>query len=219
MSQQSALTVLSRDDALQQWITGVLAPFGWSCLQASDIEAAAAHAKDGAAIILLDGAAGAKTIAAAITEIRALPGFAAGIPAILYAEADFEPVGGMNDRIDPPLDQARFMAMLENWSGPVSDHPFRDAENPQYRMVRLAGRERAASLFAGFARSLTEALNALDEGQNIGRIAHNIAGMAGTMGFAALSKQWSTVDHGDLTALPAAHEAARKVLESLNRSA
>jgi hypothetical protein len=161
---------------------------------------------------------GAGVIASTIGKIRDLPGFAAGAPALLYAEADFEPVGGVSDRIDPPLSEAGLVAAIENWAGPIRDHAYRHEDNPPYRMVRLAGRERASALFSGFGRSLSEALEALDEGQNITRIAHNIAGMAGTMGFAALSKQWSLVDHGDMTALPAARVAAERVLQTLNNT-
>lgn len=218
MSDHSILSILSSDAELIERAAGWLAPYGWSCRGGSNEDEAVTHIGEGAAIILLDGDMGAALIASTIGKMRDLPGFAAGAPALLYAEADFEPVGGVSDRIDPPLSEASLVAAIENWAGPVRDHDFRHEDNPPYRMVRLAGRERASALFTGFARSLAEALEALDEGQNITRIAHNIAGMAGTMGFAALSRQWSLVDHGDMTALPAAREAAERVLETLNKS-
>ena len=216
MRDHSILSILSVDAELVERAAGWLAPYGWSCRGGLEEDQAVTHIGEGAAIILLDGGMGAGIIASTIGKIRDLPGFAAGAPALLYAEADFEPVGGVSDRIDPPLSEANLVAAIENWTGPVKDNAYRHEANPPYRMVRLAGRERASALFSGFARSLAEALEALDEGQNITRIAHNIAGMAGTMGFAALSKQWSRVDHGDMTALPAAREAAERVLQTLN---
>ncbi|HEX7783135.1 MAG TPA: hypothetical protein VF509_10045 [Sphingobium sp.] len=216
MDDRSTLSILTRDVFLVEQVAGWLTPHGWFCQASHDEEQAVAHIHDGAAIILLDGAMGVEIIASTIGRIRELHGFVAGTPTLLYAEADFEPVAGVSNRIDPPLSEVGLVAGIEDWVGRVGDHGFRHADNPPYRMMRLAGRERASALFVGFARSLSEALDALNEGQNITRIAHNIAGMAGTMGFAALSKQWSAVDHGDMSALPQARDMAQHVLHTLN---
>jgi two-component system OmpR family response regulator len=220
MTQHSMLSIFSHNAALHGQVAACLAPFFWSCHQALNEETAVAHVRDDdAAIILFDGDIGIEAVNSTIRQIRALLGFAAGIPTILLAEADFESVGGLSDRMDPPLDSKGIVAAIENWVGPIDNHGFRHAENPQYRMMRLAGRERAALLFSGFAQSLADALRAIDEGQSITRVAHNIAGMAGTMGYTSLSRQWSAVDHGDMSALPAARDAALSVLNTLKASA
>lgn len=171
------------------------------------------------ALALLDGrridapAEAARWIAA----VRALPGVAAGTPVMLVADAHAPSCAGIAGRIDLPLDPATARPVVEQWCGPIADHGFRDAANPHYRLVRLAGRVQADALMRGFADHLANTIADAERGEPLGPAAHRIAGLAGLVGFGELTPLWSALDRDESADPAAALAASRTVLDTIRQ--
>lgn len=214
------MLILHADTALCVFFRQWLEPLGWTvdCRNLED-DFALTEGDQPPALILMDADIGADRRATFVTGLRALPGPVAGTPLLLIAAPGEPGQTGIAGRIATPLRQDEATVAIERWAGPVADHGFRDLSAPHYRMVRLAGRESADRLLRSFADQVEAALMQMDEGGDIRRAAHNIAGLAGTLGYGDLSRLWSGVEragHGDADPA-AARTATRAVIDELNR--
>ena len=70
-------------------------------------------------------------------------------------------------------------------------------------------------IVAGLSQQLQEAVGTLDAGR-FGN-AHRIAGLAGTLGFARVSKAWLPLDLGDVSDLATARREARLAIAAIER--
>lgn len=123
---------------------------------------------------------------------------------------------GVNARLCLPVEKASTLEMIEQWTGPLADHAFRVASNPRYRLVRLMGKMEAQNLLDMFVQSMEQGIAALQRGEDISRIAHNLAGVAGMLGYSELNTQWSAVSHGRSPLYPAIR-STNSVLQNLVR--
>ncbi len=210
----SVALVLSDDRTicvlLDQWFE----PAGWrfDCIAPDDD--LSRHA-DGLALVIIDRAVDAMVRTEFVAKIRAMPGPIAGTPLLLLCDPDSPAQAGVAGRIERPLQRDDVAEAMEIWAGPLEDHLFRTPSNPLYRLVRLAGRTSAGRLFASFADHAESALASLDRGEDVKRTAHNIAGLAGTMGFADVSRLWSAIERDESADLEEARIATRAVLEDV----
>lgn len=93
-------------------------------------------------------------------------------------------------------------------------------EPPDPTRLRLAGAFGQAafgSLVSNFERQLAEALAILNADTRKMGIAHRIAGIAGTLGFAELSQTWLALSEGDHAMVGPARLAARRALVAISR--
>lgn len=217
MRNSSAIILFTDDPALPSQMSHMLETDGWRCSTTSDIGEVINWASEQADMLLIDGRNALAACATLVARVRALEGFASSLPILLYADEPEEECRGINDRLAPPLDETALRAAIEYWAGPVGDHGYRDPEAPHYRLIRLGGREMMTSTFERFAVSLDDALTRIEKGEAPRPIAHQIAGIAGMMGYAKLGQIWSLVDQGMTKNLPDAQAATRDVLARLNR--
>jgi len=195
---------------LQEQIDGWLGPHGWLCVGATTMSELDIAEGQLIALFLLDGAAGADDCAAQVQAIRALNGPASGTP-ILLAGVDGTVPSGVSALLPVPLVRDSALATLEHWVGPLADHGFRDLANPYYRLMRLGGRTTADGLLSSFADQLRDALAWLDAPDPASPLPHQIAGLAGMVGFQSLSEHWRAIDIGD----SADPEATRALTEAV----
>lgn len=218
MNFNSILLILTSDMALADQLNRWLTPFGWRCtwVTRTPLDGIATATP---AVIVLDGRLGHSTLRPVIRWTRDLAGSESGVPILLCASVDDPAMAGVNDRIAFPLDQTDCLDTLQLWAGPLADHGFRDMASPRYRLTRLAGSVGADKLLDGFTTALTDALAQIREGGDLKRHAHQIAGMAGTIGFTDLGRAWSAVDREAPEALDAARHMAEEVLRTLQAEA
>jgi hypothetical protein len=69
--------------------------------------------------------------------------------------------------------------------------------NPHYRLMRLSGRDVADDLLCRFADQLESAMDYLDHPDRASPIPHQLSGLAGMIGYDALSRDWRAIDEGE----------------------
>ncbi|MET0361707.1 MAG: hypothetical protein ABW048_08160, partial [Sphingobium sp.] len=106
---------------------------------------------------------------------------------------------------------------MERWAGPLAEHDLRDLSSPHYRLIRLAGRDGAERLLRGFVQHVEAALTGLDGDEPVTTMAHQVAGLAGTLGYGELSALWSAVERGEAPDTGPARTATLAVLDALRR--
>ncbi|HEX7820432.1 MAG TPA: hypothetical protein VF463_07415 [Sphingobium sp.] len=207
--------ILHREDGLCGFWRRWLEPLGWTCDCRGAGDDFMLAADDCPALIMMDAALEAKLRTAFLSTLRAMPGPVAGTPVLLLADADAPGQNGAQGRIGLPLRREHALGVIEHWAGPLEDHIFRDLSSPHYRLVRLAGRTSADRLLLSFANHVEAALGRLDGTQDIARAAHDIAGLAGTLGYGELSRLWSAVERGESVDPAEARTATHAVLDTL----
>ncbi|MCE7796648.1 Hpt domain-containing protein [Sphingobium sufflavum] len=207
--------LLLADDILKAQFRQWLEPHGWVCDFRDTDEELRLSPDDAPAIVLMDAAIDGDRLAGHLAAIRATAGPAAGTPVLLLAPPGHAGVKGVSGRIDTPPDRERAIALIAHWTGPLDDHGFRDLSAPHYRLVRLAGQESAARLLLSFAGHAEAALARMDAGEDVKRAAHDLAGLAGTLGFGALSAAWSAIERDESDDPDAARAATRATIQSL----
>ncbi|MBN8831780.1 MAG: hypothetical protein J0G94_14435 [Sphingomonadales bacterium] len=212
MTERDAMTclaMLGSAKSLQGQLKAWLEPHGWACIAADDVTDPAIAAEGMIALFLLDSAD--PSYAGHVLRIRAAPLPLGATPILLVRDAPAPPEG-VSAIVPAPLDRASTLAVIEQWAGPLRDHGFRSPDNPAYRLVRLGGRAVADRLLARFAEQLTEALAWLDAPDPESRLPHQIAGVAGMIGFERLSAHWRAIDAGDAADPEAARAHTQAVI-------
>ncbi len=86
------------------------------------------------------------------------------------------------------------------------------------RLEAAFGHEAIGGMIAGFRAQLADAIYRHDRGDDAG-LAHRVAGLAGTLGFAEVSREWLALSEGDAGAWEGARRAARMALAAIDRAA
>lgn len=208
----------SEDPIVLDLIPDWLVPLGWSC-DRIDAEFNPLPLAEAAAFLLLDTRVATVEGRNWVTAVRNLPPPGSSLPILLIADPGAPDVLGCSGRIDLPLHRESALARIAQWTGPLDDHGFRDLHSPRYRLVRLAGQTVADRLMLSFAGQLDAALGQLDQGQDMGKIAHQIAGMAGAMGYAELSRTWAMIERGESADMATARAETMAVSKTVRRLA
>lgn len=95
---------------------------------------------------------------------------------------------GFDGWLAKPFSASTFHAALNAWLGRIVVDEERDG--PEERLGRLLGGDAARSMIERFHAGLAEAVAAIDDGADAMPFGHRIGGLAGTLGYAALSAAW-----------------------------
>ncbi|WP_156679966.1 hypothetical protein [Sphingomonas profundi] len=90
------------------------------------------------------------------------------------------------------------------------------------RLAGLFGQEALAGMVAALRAQLADAVarfDAANGAEGDGGLAHRIAGVAGTLGFAEVGRHWLALSEGDAGAWPDARRTARIAIAAIDREA
>ncbi len=211
MDKPPAILVVD-DEAVNRSIAStILTSAGWHVDEVEDGSIAIGAVQDRAyAVVLMDiqmpGPNGFE-----VTEaIRKGGSIAAAVPIIAFTALPREDAigrviaSGMDGLISKPFTAATLTSAVEPWRPSGASHP-------AVRLATIFGEAEIASLIKRFRQQLLDALAPTDAGQHRVR-AHQIAGVAGTLGFTEVSRTWLAVAEGDDSSWGAARVAARKAV-------
>ena len=211
MQNKPAILVVD-DEAVNRGIAvAMLTAAGWRVDEVADGPAAIRAVRDGHyALVLMDIQMADMDGFEATTEIRRSESASAAVPIVAFTAMQQEEVAarlqavGMDGLIIKPFTASTLIAAVEPWRPDGVSPPVR-------RLASIFGEAEVASLIERFREQLSEALAPADAARHRGR-AHQIAGIAGTLGFSEVSRTWLAVAEGDDSCWPAARIAARKAL-------
>jgi two-component system OmpR family response regulator len=195
-------------------VRAILESRGFAALSATSGEAAIEAAEGGEfALILMDvdlpGLDGYATAA----RIRKVGEWAAICPIIAFTTGSRErgPADKVtDDHLAKPFTATELLRMIDKWMGAIGGTAEHD---PTARLATLLGPEATADLVDRFHAQLeTASLSAARGDEDVGRIAHRIGGLAGTLGYAALSAAWLAVEHGAAGAIDLAQRLSGEAL-------
>lgn len=196
-----------------QW----LEPLGWTCECRALTNDLVLAPDDCPSLILIDGGIAFEKRVKFLSSLRAMPGLLAGTPVFLATKEGIAGQNGITGQIKLPLRSEQAAEVVEQWVGALGDHGFRNLSSPHYRLVRLVGRTSADQLLQRFADHIETTLSRIDGNENIQQAAHDIAGLAGTLGFGELSALWSAIDRDEMPDFAATQSATQAVLDDLKR--
>lgn len=195
------------------FVRRVLSAAGWAVAEASNGEETIAVA--GACVpdlVIMDIGMPRGDGAHATRMIRGGPAPLASVPILAYTmlrldDAEIRAIG-MDGRVPKPCTPEVLAATAAHW------RPEREMAGA-HRLAEVFGAAELASLVARFRAQLADAVVGLDAGDVTA--AHRIAGIAGTLGFAAVSASWVRIAEGDVTARDQARRDARIAIARIDR--
>ncbi|MBN8809331.1 MAG: response regulator [Sphingomonas sp.] len=209
--------VLVADDepATRLFASRVLQKAGWHVVEAADGEAAVALAMcEPVDLVVMDIDMPRLDGCAATAQIRAAGGAIASVPILAYSLVCLDDGAlaerGFDGRLPKPCAPEALLAAVSAW------HPSVGLADTQ-RLKAVFGEDELTPLIARFRDQLVEALAALDTGDT--GMAHRIAGVAGTLGFAQVSESWLRLSEGDGAARDDARRLARLAIAAIDRDA
>lgn len=218
----AALFLLAVGDraALARLPQPALAAAGWTLRRATGREAglAALAAGDIMALLLLDAGRAPGPAAALACALRDAESPAAMLPILAESDAPGAALptplaaAAVDLLVAAPVDAAAVSATWQAWQARQTA-----AADQRARLAARFGAAAFARLTAGLATQLRSALVQPD-GVAAGE-AHRIAGLAGTLGFAAASAAWLALSHGDPLARRRARLEARRALAAIAQEA
>lgn len=210
----STLVVVGRNGEIKNQLDKWLSQDGWHCVQADALLHRATNPDESVALFVLDGSEGDAQCEAWISTIRAQDNPNAGAPILLVSQNAANIIGA-SALIIAPMEREATLSTIANWAGELTDHSFRDLDNPHYRLLRLGGRDVANEMLARLADSLDQALDYLEAPDRTSPLPHQIAGFSGMLGYHELSRHWRAIDGGDSADLEAAKAETRAVLRQI----
>lgn len=179
---------------------------GWTVLRAQSAQRALATLQQLPAVILLPFEdPGTETEIAALRTGRS----AAGKGPIGLVKRDLEPAACGMTPADFLVPRGELVATLEDWR-PI---PMPD---PYLRLERTFEVETIRSMVARFRDLLAAALEDLDTADGPA-IAHRVAGVAGTLGFAELGRDWLQYSIDPATPAASLSRNARRTIAGISR--
>lgn len=207
------LLVADNDVANRLFVRRVLSAAGWIVVEAMSGEetVATAHAAS-PNLILMEFDMPREGGIEATHQIRASARTLASVPILAFTtlrvdDAEVRAIG-MDGRVAKPCTQDVLMAATAPWRP--------DGEmDGAHRLADVFGAAALAPLIANFRAQLAQAVAQLDAGDIA--TAHRIAGVAGTLGFAAVSASWVRLSQGETEAFDQARRAARMAISQIDR--
>lgn len=208
------LALVVDDEPLnRQFVATVLVAAGWRVAEAASGEDALARTGPAPALVLMDlcmpGLGGIETVA----RLRARGGAWGTVPVVAFTTtrlADPAPLlaRGFDDYCAKPCPPDELVAAAARW---------RPGEAAT--IARLEDRFGTAELrpvVIGFRALLAEALDRLAS-DGAATMAHRVAGLAGTLGFAALGRRWLALSEGEPVDAAALRRETRRAIAELDR--
>lgn len=158
------------------------------------------------AIVLIDLHDDNAAVAALVRAIRGRDDALADVP-LVAAGATASLPDGVDQMLDPDASPEDVRGLLAFWSA--------DANAALDRLAETFGHDDIVALVAAFRGQLAAAHAALRSADDRSG-AHQIAGMAGTLGYTALGTAWNALDHGETAAAPVLR-LTRKAIYDMSR--
>ncbi|WP_186728839.1 response regulator [Sphingomonas panacisoli] len=209
------MLIVDDEEANRIIVRRVLEQAGWSAVEAADgIEAVAAARRTLPSLIVMDIDMPRCDGLAATRAIRESAAPLSSVPILVYSAMPLTDVEvtarGMDGRIPKPFTPDQLIAAVEPW---LQEGQLAGAQ----RLAGLFGEAELGRLVGGLREQLESAVTELD-GTAIPTIAHRVAGLAGTLGFAAVSASWLALSEGDESARDQARRDARMAIAAIDRS-
>ncbi|WP_235398967.1 response regulator [Sphingomonas sp. SRS2] len=152
-------------------------------------------------------------------DIRAAAEWARLAPVIAFTT--LRPAAGVQHFIDrgfdgwlaKPFAAADLVALVRRWIG--GDQPMIGADDRRSQLADLLGQEAADAMVGRMLASLAEAVEAIDAGGDERALGHRMGGLAGTLGFPALSAAWLALEDGGRTMWPTARAITQETIQRL----
>ena len=176
-------------------VTALLAPRGIAVVAVADAEAAlAAVMRQQFALVLLDIQLGADDGRELVGSLRRMQPWLAICPIVAFTT--MRPTAGETYFVDrgfdgwlaKPFRADELIGLVRCRIG--ADHVGDLADEGGSPLVKLLGEEAARSMVERLHGHLAEAVKAIDDGADPRPIGHRMGGLAGTLGFPALSAAW-----------------------------
>jgi len=215
MDNTPAILVVDDEIVNRSIAVTVLQSAGWHVDEVEDGPSAIRRVREGRyALVLMDIQMPGMDGFEAARLIRTGDGPTAAIPILAFtALRRADAIGrveaiGMDGFIAKPFTAATLIAAAEPWRPDGTGHP-------AARLATIFGAPEVASLIDRFRVQLQDALSPPDPSGSHRARAHQIAGVAGTLGFAEVSRTWLALAEGDDASWDAARIAARKALAQI----
>lgn len=215
MDNTPALLVVDDEIVNRSIAAAILRSARWHVDEIEDGSAAIRKVRDGHyALVLMDIQMPGMDGFEAARMIRAGGGPTAAVPILAFTALRREDaIGrveavGMDGFIAKPFTAEALIAAAEPWRPDAAGHP-------AARLASIFGAAEIASLIERFRQQLQDALTPPEPTGCHRPRAHQIAGVAGTLGFADVSRTWLAVAEGDDSSWGAARIAARKALAQI----
>lgn len=217
MNRMPAILVVDDDADNRRIASRILSAAGWRVDDVEDGESAIQAVRDGDyALVLLDiqmpGLDGYETA----TALRAHDGRAGSVPIVAFS-ALRQPeamararTAGMDGYVSKPFTPDKLIDAVKPWWPD-------EEEAPVARLAAIFGEAEIGGLLMRFRDQLVEVMIADGDAAALRQRAHRLAGLAGTLGFSALSERWLEVSEGEDVSLGPARIATRKALLELVR--
>lgn len=207
--------VVDDEEANRLFVRRVLEHSGWRVAEAADGNEAIDSARRTLPSLIVmdidmprcDGFAATGAIRAADAPLRDVPILVYSAMALTDAEISAR---GMDGRIPKPCTPDQLIAAVDPWlqGGELAG---------VQRLAGIFGEEELRRLIGGLRDQLAAAVGELDA-VAIPSTAHRIAGVAGTLGFAAVSASWLALSEGDEGMREQARRDARLAVAAIDRS-
>ena len=214
MSLRTPTALVVDDEPINRlFVSRVLASDGWNVVEANDGEEGLSTARSAMPDLvvmdiempLLDGLSTTRAIRAESTPLGSVPILA--FTTSSFSDDDLRRAG-MDGQIPKPCTPRQMIESTARWRPD-------GAMSGVKRLADVFGREELAGLVQRFRDQLADAVRAIDVGDI--SMAHRIAGVAGTLGFAAVSMSWLALSEGDDSARDQARRDARIAIVSIDR--
>lgn len=215
MSLDAKLLIVGTASAHRSFIRAALSDAGWAVSDAENgMEASAAIATEPFALVLLDVTMGRLD---GLATARALRERGHAMLPIMALTAD--PAPEWSSRLSPADMDGYIVTPCAADALVESVRPWWPEQGGAVRatLSSVFGQAEYMTLLSRFRGELLEALSRIDEPTGCRDRAHRIGGLAGTIGFRAVSGPWLAISDGDDSAAAPARIAARKALMAIDR--
>lgn len=207
--------IVDDEEANRLYIRRCLEGAGWQAIEAADGD----DANDSArrfmpSLIIMDIDMQRRDGFEAARVIRASGAPLSGVPILVYSATPLTDAEisrrGMDGRIPKPCTPDQLIAAIEPW---LDDRPLAGAR----RLAGIFAEDELRRLIAGLREQLASAIDEMDA-VAIPGVAHRIAGLAGTLGFASVSASWLALSEGDESMRDQARREGRLAIAAIDRS-
>lgn len=187
-------------------------PSDWTIVEIEPDTAENLDERGPPAVLMIEGSLGDEKIRAIVDAVRAGPRRLATVPILLVGDnVPGAPPRGVDACIVRSGDSQDWASTISAWGSSVPVHGLR-------RLAATFGTAALTPLVEGFRAQLDEAIGRIDDDDLKAR-AHRLAGIAGTLGFADVSRAWIRLSRGDERAKHDAIRTARIALAAIDRTA
>lgn len=217
--ENSGILLVDDEPAYRAIITALLPAIGTVDLARNAADAVAAVQARRYDLILVDIEILGRDGYQAAADIRAAAGWARRAPIIAFTTHG--PAAGEQHFIDrgfdgllsKPFVAGDLIAVIRRWT--PFDLPVTGDGDRSSQLAGLLGREAADAMIDRMRIDLVEAIEAIDAGGDERALGHRLGGLAGMLGFPALSAAWLALEDGGMALWPTARAITRETIARL----